>query len=120
MTIVIVALHNEIIGAIAVADHSLPRKQNCLAKPFWSPELTALKQKSLDAHNLWKSCNGPRSGPLYREKLQTYYEYKTQLRKSKAEMNCNMSTQISDNLLSKDGNGFWKSWNQVNVNPWKH
>ena len=113
-SIALETFYNEIIGAIAVADRSLPRKQHGLAKPFWSPELTALKQKSLDAHNLWKSCNCPRSGPLYREKLQTNYEYKKQLRKSKAEMNSNMSTQISDNLLSKDGNGFWKSWNQVN------
>ena len=25
-----------------------------------------------------------------------------------------MSAQISSNLLNKDGNSFWKSWNQMN------
>ena len=25
-----------------------------------------------------------------------------------------MSAKISDNLLNKDNNAFWKSWNQIN------
>ena len=40
--------------------------------------------------------------------------YKLQLRKSKNELNQNMSAEISNNLLSKDNNAFWKSWNQIN------
>ena len=106
--------YKDIIGAIEMADRSLPRKRHGLAKPFWSPELTDLKKKSLDAHNLWKNCNCPRSGPIYHEKLQTNYNYKLQLRKSKAETNRSMSAQISNNLLNKDSTGFWRSWNQIN------
>ena len=106
--------YNDIIEAILTADRTLPRKRHGLAKPFWSPELSALKQKSLDAHNLWKSCNCPRSGPIYIEKMKSNYNYKVQLRKSKTEVNRSMSAQISSNLLNKDSNSFWKSWNQMN------
>ena len=52
------------------------------AKSFWSDELTQLKQKSLDAHNLWKSCNCPRNGPILMKRfvvtLTTNHNYENQ------------------------------------------
>ena len=84
------------------------------AKSFWSDELTQLKQKSLDAHNLWKSCNCPRNGPIFDEKIRCNLNYKKQLRKSKSNTDHESSEHLTNNLLDKDGNSFWKSWNQVN------
>ena len=84
------------------------------AKSFWSDELTQLKQKSLDAHNLWKSCNCPRNGPIFDEKICCNLNYKKQLRKSKSNTDHESSEHLTNNLLDKDGNSFWKSWNQVN------
>ena len=46
--------------------------------------------------------------------MRTNYCYKLLLRKSKNELNQNMSVKISNNLLSKDKNVFWRSWNQIN------
>ena len=31
---------------------------------FWTPELHALKQKSIDIHNVWKSLGRPRNGTI--------------------------------------------------------
>ena len=78
----------------------MPRKKHGLAKPFWSQELTCLKQKSYDANNLWKSCGRPRHGPIHEEKIRCNLMYKSQLRKSKLDTSRSMSAQLSDNLLN--------------------
>ena len=109
-------LHNDIVSAVARADQCLPRRKHGISKPYWSPELTELKQKSFDAHQLWRNCNRPRTGPIFLEKQRTNYEYKLQLRKSKSVTRSNLSSQLSENLLTKDTDSFWKSWNQLNGN----
>ena len=73
-----------------------------------------MKRKSIDAHNLWRNCNCPRSGPIFHEKQRCSYAYKRFLRKSKTETRSSLSSQFSDNLLDKDTNSFWKNWNQLN------
>ena len=44
--------HNDIVSAIAIADETLLCKKHGIAKLYWSPELSNLKQISVDAHNL--------------------------------------------------------------------
>ena len=73
----------DILSAVEVADRCLPRKKHGLAKPYWSPELNVLKQKSIDAHKVWRDCNCPKSGPVFREKVNANYQYKLLLRRSK-------------------------------------
>ena len=106
--------YKDLVGAIEKADRSLPRKKHGFAKSFWSDELTQLKQKSLDAHNLWKSCSCPRNGPIFDEKVRSHLNYKSQLRKSKSDTDRELSEELSQNLLEKDSNSFWQSWNQIN------
>ena len=107
-------LHEDIVSAVARADQCLPRRKHGISKPYWSSELTELKQKSIDAHELWRSCNSPRSGPIFDEKQRCNYAYKRYLRKSKTETRTSLSSQLSDNLLTKDKDSFWKNWNQLN------
>ena len=112
--------HNDIVLAIAVADCTLPRKKHGLAKPFWSAELSELKQKSVDAHNLWKDSNCPRSGPIFHEKQRTNYAYKKLLRDCKNERSSRMTSELSSNLLSKDTPSFWNNWKSLNGNSRSH
>ena len=106
--------YENIISAIFVADLSLPRRKHGFAKPYWSTELTELKRKSLDAHNLWKDANCPRSGPIFNEKRITNSQYKLLLRKSKNAINSDLMDNLSNSLLNKDGDRFWKTYNQMN------
>ena len=106
--------HDDIVTAIATADSSLPRKKHGIAKCYWSPELTNLKQKSFDAHELWKKSNCPRSGPIFLEKYRSNYEYKKLLRSSKNACSSRMTTELSNNLLNKDSQSFWKNWKSLN------
>ena len=92
----------------------MPRRKHGFAKPYWSPELTDLKRKSLDAHNLWSNCNRPLSGPIYNEKRSANSQYKLALRRSKNARRCSLNDNLSNNLLDKENDGFWKSWNQLN------
>ena len=109
--------YNDIISAIRVADLSLPRRKHGLAKDFWSPELTTLKHKSFDAHKLWQNCGCPCSGPIFDENIQSNLQYKSLLRKSKADVSTDMSERMCNNLLNKDSNSFWKTWNSANGSP---
>ena len=102
--------HEDIVSAVNQADKCLPRKKHGLAKPFWSPELTALKQQSVDAHALWSSCGCPRSGPIFAEKQKISSQYKRLLRISKKDNSGSMSEELGTNLLTKYFNSFWKNW----------
>ena len=106
--------YRDIVSAVEVADRTLPRRKHGLAKPYWSPELTALKQRSLDAHILWKNCSCPHSGPIHQEKIRSNYQYKKALRDSKNETRSSMSSQLSRCLLKKDKTSFWQKWKQNN------
>ena len=108
--------YQDIVSAVSQADLCLPRKKHGLAKPYWSPELTVMKQKSIDAFNLWKSCSCPQSGPIFEEKRWANYQYKRALRISKSDSSSSMSDELSTNLLSKDYNSFWKNWKQQTGN----
>ena len=104
----------DIVGAVEVADRCLPRKKHGLAKPYWSPELSAAKQRSYDAHKLWLDCSCPRSGPLFNEKVQSNYRYKLLLRQSKNIVNSSVSDSLSNNLLNNDRTSFWANWKKIN------
>ena len=106
--------YNDVISAIFIADKTLPRRKHGLSKPFWSPKLSELKKKSFDAHSLWRDSNCPRSGPIFNEKRSTAAQYKLLLRQSKSMVNSDMVDDLSNCLLDKDCNKFWKTWNQMN------
>ena len=100
--------YQDIVKAVSQADRCLPRKKHGSMKPYWSPELTVIKQKSIDAYSLWKSCSCPQSGPIFVEKRKAIYQYKRALHISKQNSSCSMSDEMSSNLLSKDYNSFLK------------
>ena len=118
-TLALETFYKDILSAVMKADQCLPRRRHGISKPFWSPELTALKQRSIDSCKLWKECNCPRSGPIFEEKTRCSLQYKAQLRKSKNELNNDLSSRMNCDLISKDTTTFWKRWNQLNgkTNP---
>ena len=89
------SFYENIVSVVKEADCTLPRRRHGLAKPYWTSELNDLKKKSSDAHKLWLSCDSPRSGPIYNEKIRTNSQYKLMLRKSKRDSN----KEITDYLL---------------------
>ena len=111
--IAIETFYINIVSAIEIADRNLPRRKHGLSKPYWSPELTELKEKSLKAFRLWKDCGSPQSGPVFNEKIRTNYNYKLRLRQSKNVEKKGISDNLSNSLANKDHNGFWRNWNNL-------
>ena len=112
--------YDDIIRAVNQADKCLPRTKHGLAKPYWTPELMALKRQSVDAHDLWSSCGRPRSGPIFAEKQRISNQYKCVLRQSKNIDKSSMSDEMGMNLQSKDFNSFWRNWKQFNGKDTSH
>ena len=106
--------YHDIISCIAVADKTLPRRRHGFSKPYWSPELTDLKQKSYDAHRLWLDHGRPRSGAVFHEKRQTSLQYKLFLRRSKKAVDDGLSDDLTGHLINNDNGNFWRSFSQIN------
>jgi len=60
----------------------VPAVRSNFYKSFWTEELTAVKQASIDAHNLWRLCDAPRSGLVNKIRLESKYKYKLALKQA--------------------------------------
>ena len=98
----------EIMGAIVNADLTLPRKQHGAACNFWSNELSNLKCKSMESHDLWKLAGCPSSGPIFRERCRTHLEYKAAIRLAKKRVRAERTESLYDALTCHDNESFWK------------
>ena len=67
--------YDNLIKQISDADKALPRHKPGVQKPWWTEELTNLRQKSIDIHRLWQSEGKPRSGPTNTERLKVKAAY---------------------------------------------
>ena len=108
--------YKDILNAIVQADLTLPRKQHGAAQSFWSPELSDLKHKSIEACELWKVAGCPRSGNIFLEKNRAHLEYKSAIRRAKRDTKFCNSEAMFDDLSSRDHNSFWKKYNSLNGN----
>ena len=100
--------YDQLVAAIRKADESLPRSFVRHNKPFWSDNLTELKQGSIDCCNKWKENGSPRSGPLYECKRTCTKRYKTAVKAAKSHSKNKLNEQLYDDLASKNSNDFWK------------
>ncbi len=55
---------------------------------FWTPELRALKQKSIDIHYVRKSIGRPRNGTINEERLRVKCQYKNAIVERRKKQNC--------------------------------
>ena len=67
---------SQIIDAISQADSVLEKRHFHTLKPYWSPELTALKHQSYTDHKAWLEGGKPASGILYDNYLKSRSEYR--------------------------------------------
>ena len=96
------------------ASDQIPRKRSAgVAKDWWSPELSRLKNQSIDIQALWLQQGRPRQGPIFNERLRVRAAYKNAIRCAKkapktAAWNCLHAT-----LADEDSDAFWKTWKTI-------
>ena len=59
----------------------------------------------------------PHSDIINSARLQTKYDYKCTIKKAVYEFELANADEISDHLLNKENNKFWRSWNNKFKNP---
>jgi len=61
--------------------------------------LTALKQASVEAYNLWRLCDSPRSGLVNKIRLEAKYKYKIALKQATVNEYVEFDDEISNLYL---------------------
>jgi len=80
-------------------------------KHWWDNALPDLKERSIDAHKLWKICGCPRSGDIFSLMKQAEIAYKQAIKAHRTSADTYISNELHDLLMEKDMINFWKSWN---------
>ena len=106
--------YRAIVDAVLCADSFLPRVSPGFQKPFWSPSLNDYKQKSIDCVKLWRANGCPKSGPLYKCKVDCTFQYKRAIQSAKQLHEKGVKEKLHDNLLNHDNDSFWREWRNFN------
>lgn len=106
------SLCNYIVGCLKDAALShVPCTPIGFYKHWWSTSLTELKDTSIYAHKLWEEQGRPMQGPTYENKRCAKANYKLALRLVDKEEIVSVSNDLNDQLLNKDCDAFWHTWN---------
>ena len=92
------------------SDSHLPRYKPGVEKSWWTPNLTQLRNKSIDIHALWINQGRPRQGPTHEERLLVRAEYKRTIRAAQRAPKQASWDRLHSSLAEKDSSSFWKSW----------
>ena len=104
----------DLVNAILYAESFMPTCNPICQRSFWNPELTDLKKRSIDCNNYWKSCNSPKSGPVFECKQKCHYFYKAAVRKHKRSAEKQIIDNLHIDLVTKNSVSFWRTWRSVN------
>ena len=101
----------QIIEALVSATEGIvPKTSSDFFKHWWDDELKDLKQKSLDAHQLWIACGKPKNGDIFRLKQQCKAQYKLAIKQKRTANDRHISNDLNDFLMMKDYSSFWETW----------
>ena len=105
-------VYRKIIAALISSDVVIPRVSCNVFKHWWNHSLDEFKQRSIECYSLWVTAGKPREGEIYRRMAKAKSDYKEEIIKFRTASEQGFSEEMSDTLLSKDADGFWKTWNR--------
>jgi hypothetical protein len=86
----------------------------CVEKNFfkfwWTEDLRLLKEESVTAEKIWRTCGKPRHGPIFDKRQSTRLAYRTRIRACEGFSAESYSNDLHEALMKKDGARFWKCW----------
>ena len=104
---------SHIVDCISLADSVLERTCFRALKPYWSPELSYLKQQSFVHHKTWISHGKPTIGPIHDDYLSSRVNYRRKLRLEKRSKLQTANDKLCTNLIDKDTASFWRAWKSM-------
>ena len=76
-----------------------------IQKHWWTPELDELKQKCIEATDLWKS-----SGDINNNRIRCKLQYKNAIKEAAASADSSLNDTLYDKLSKQDNTTLWKAW----------
>ena len=105
--------YDDIRFSMLAASMHLPKSTSGTEKDWWSPELTRIRNQSIDIQNLWISEGRPRQGPTYQERLRVRASYKNAIRLAKKAPKQATWNRLHTAMESQDKDSFWKWWRSI-------
>ena len=103
-----------ILSCLIQASDQIPRQRaKGVAKDWWSPELSRLKEQSIDIQSVWLREGRPRQGPVHTERLRIRALYKNAIRCAKKAPKLAAWNRLHTTLADKDNESFWKTWKSI-------
>lgn len=96
---------------VNAAESTIPRTSCNFYKHWWDTGLSDLKMKSVEAHNLWVAAGKPGNDSFYHMQRVAKLQYKKAVRDNRENAGKHIGFKLEHNLLCKDINSFWKTWN---------
>src|SRR3989442_8944227 len=103
-------LYLKIVNALLISDAVIPRANASLYKHWWNDELDVYKNKAIEWFNLWATVGKPISGDILEKMRLAKMEYKMAINEYKDQCESKLTDDLSESLLDKNMNDFWKSW----------
>ena len=95
-------LYDAIVAGLVDAAEVCITKSKCnFYKFWWNGNLKELKDKSCEAHRLWKDSGCPSSGDIFNIKTRAKANYKRALHQVNKENLCAVSNDLEECLLKK-------------------
>ena len=69
-----------------------------------------LKQKCIEATDLWKRIVRPRGGDINSNRIRCKLQYKNAIKEAAASADNSLNDKLYDKLSKKDNTAFWKAW----------
>ena len=102
------------MNVLTVADStSVPRKKVGFYKFWnfwWNVEASELKNKSIEAHQIWHAIGRPPAGDCYINMFGAKALYKKCMNKLRDDNVDTISNELNDCLINKDSDNFWNCW----------
>ena len=105
--------YDSLVSIISQADKVLPRHKPGVQKNWWTDELTALRNQSVEIHRIWQLEGKPRSGPTNSERCRVRAAYKKAIKLAQKKPKQSCWNRMHRSFVSKSQTEFWKSWKQL-------
>src|SRR2546425_176287 len=113
-------MYHKIVNALLYSDSVIPRATSTFYKHWWNSSLDVAKNISISHYKTWISAGKPADGDAFIKMKQAKLDYKEAINKYRMESEIKFSDELSEALMYKDKNNFWKSWNSKFRQKAKH
>ena len=105
--------YDALLKTLKEADCVLPRFKPGVQKDWWTPDLTILRDQSVEAHALWVAGGRQHAGPLHLERIRARATFKRAVRAAQRNKKQESRNRLHEAFVSNDTDSFWKNWRHL-------